>query len=305
MMLVLVASLVTSQTYARTRTVEGTPSTPCLYWKERTVIAWAQSTVGNPETPGRDEFEAVGRGFAAWQAALSTCGSLSVEEGPRSSSRRAQYLDNACNENLVLFRHQRCSAVVPRGDPCFADGSCGNLYDCWSYSDSAIAITTTSFDPETGQILDADIELNAPSYFLSTVDGPVCPQGAEAMTCVATDLQSVMTHEVGHLLGLAHVEEPTATMAASYRSGELSKRTIDPGSQRFLCDVYPAGQPSRTCLTRALGTESLSALAPTCRGPSQPPAPGCSTTPLSGSLALSLLLAQRLGRRRQLSREAP
>lgn len=225
--------------------------------------------------------------------------------GPPPASRRAEYLEDACNENLVLFRHQRCSAVVPRGDPCFADGSCGNRYDCWQHSDSTIAITTTSFDPETGQILDADIELNAPSFFLSTVNGPVCPQDAQAMTCVATDLQSVMTHEVGHLLGLAHVNDPASTMGGAYRSGELSKRTIDPGSQRFLCDVYPAGQPSRTCLTRALGTESLSAPAPTCQGPSQTAAPGCSTTPLSGALALSLLLALCLGRRRQLRREAP
>lgn len=251
----LILSLVTSQAYARSRATEGDTRTQCLWWKERSVIAWQQSSNGNVETPGDTEFTAIEASFATWQVPLTECGSLSFEQKARSSSRRAEYKEKGPNENLVLFRDQRCGDVAPRQDPCFSDGSCGNTYDCWQFSDSAIGITTTSFDPRNGKILDSDIELNGPIYLFTTVDAPPCLQNSQSVSCVATDLRNTMTHEIGHLLGLAHIDEVGSTMAPRAVTGETVKRTLDPGSRRFVCDVYAKGQPSKTCFTTVLGTE--------------------------------------------------
>lgn len=282
MIAVLVVSLVSSQAYARSRATEGDTKTQCLWWKERTVITWRQSTLGSQRTPGDSEFEAVEASFAAWQEVLSSCGSLSFEQGPRSTSRLAEYAERGANENLVLFREQRCTEVAPRQDPCFSDGSCGNKYDCWQFSEKAIGITTTSFDPRTGKILDSDIELNGPAYLFTTVDAPPCVRGSETTSCVSTDVRNTMTHEIGHLLGLAHIDEATSTMAPTAMTGETVKRTIDPGSRRFICDVYAKDQPSKTCFTLALGTES----APVAKT-------GCSSVPASSLVALGLLLMRR------------
>jgi hypothetical protein len=278
----LIASLVTGQAYARSRATEGDTSTQCLWWKERSVIRWQQSTLGNSETPGESEFTAIEASFGAWQDALTGCGSLTFEQGPRSASRKAEYRERSANENLVLFRERRCSDVAPRQDPCFSDGSCGNAYDCWQFSDGAIGITTTSFDPRTGRILDSDIELNAPSYIFTTVDSPPCVRGAESLSCVATDIRNTMTHEIGHLLGLAHIDVATSTMAPRAVTGETIKRTIDPGSRRFVCEVYAAGQPSKTCFTLALGTEE-----------SPVPKTGCAAVPVAPWCALALALLRR------------
>jgi hypothetical protein len=39
--------------------------------------------------------------------------------------------------------------------------------------------------------------------------------------------------------------------------GELTKRVLDQGSKQFVCDVYPKGQVSVTCVTPELKVESI------------------------------------------------
>src|SRR5262249_12425102 len=68
-----------------------------------------------------------------------------------------------------------------------------------------IALTTVTYDTHTGEIFDADIEVNSAKYTLTTDDNNV-----------QTDLQSVLTHEAGHFFGLAHTTAPDATMQAQY-----------------------------------------------------------------------------------------
>ena len=69
-------------------------------------------------------------------------------------------------------------------------------------------------------------------------------------SCVLTDVQNTMVHELGHSIGLDHTSFPGSTMGLEAKPGETSKRTIDQGSRDFVCEVYPQGSPSRSCIVR-------------------------------------------------------
>lgn len=100
----------------------------------------------------------------------------------------------------------------------------------WPHEDDtkALGLTTLTFTPETGEILDADIELNSAATQFTTGD-----------EVVRTDLQAVLTHEVGHFLGLAHSEAPGATMNADYNSGNLDFRSLSQDDVKAICTLYP------------------------------------------------------------------
>ncbi len=253
---VVLLAVLSQQPYVRSRVDDADSASQCLWWLEDSTITWKMDVIGNPETPGDAELVAFRKAFGTWQAQLTACGNLAFTEGARTSSRKVGYFQNAANENIVLFRTARCADTVKVTDSCWSDDNCGNAHDCWQFSSGAIAITTTSFSPSSGRILDSDIELNSPSFFFTTVDSPLCATGHYDSTCVATDVQNTATHEIGHLMGLGHIALSSSTMSAHADPGELSKRTLDPGTLQFVCDVYPKGGVSKTCFTPVL-TDSL------------------------------------------------
>ena len=53
------------------------------------------------------------------------------------------------------------------------------------------------------------------------------------------DLQSTLTHEIGHALGLGHSDIAEATMAPSIIGGDISKRTLDQDDINGICALYP------------------------------------------------------------------
>lgn len=238
--------------YLRTRVTPGDPTSHCLWWRAGEV-SYRQSAAGHPESPGETAFTSVEAAFQSWQAVQDRCGNLTLVEGPRTQSRFVGY-DASHPDHLVLFREQLCAEVVSSDDPCHQAGTCGNAHDCWDHANDALALTTTTFDATTGEILDADIELNAAGFVLTTVDGPPCKGGALGQDCVAYDVQATATHEVGHLLGLDHTGYPGSIMNPTAFVGDLSKRTPDPGSQDFVCDVYPKGEASLDCVGPAAKT---------------------------------------------------
>jgi hypothetical protein len=238
--------------YTRSRVDPADATSQCLWWLEGTVITWHANQDGNGDaTPGDTEFTALGSSFATWQAQLTACGNLSFDAGARSASRRVGYFQDGKDENLLVFRKTRCVDTYPRTDPCWANDDCGNVHDCWQFSATALAMTTTTYSSATGRIFDGDIEFNAGSYVLTAVSAPPCVAPNYNSGCVAMDIQNTATHEIGHLLGLAHYPSTASTMNASADPGELSKRILDPGTRQFVCDVYPAGRPSLSCVTPA------------------------------------------------------
>jgi uncharacterized protein (TIGR03382 family) len=166
------------------------------------------------------------------------------EEAPAQTDRRVGYVPGGTNHNLVLWRTQSCASAVPANDPCLTQGGCSNKYDCWDGDSTAIATTTTTSVTATGQILDADIELNDPGFAFTTSDGPPCAPTGPRVGCVAYDVQNTVTHEAGHTMGLGHSTDPNATMYAFAPNGDTSKRILHPDDVKGICEIYPKDGPT-------------------------------------------------------------
>jgi hypothetical protein len=129
----------------------------------------------------------------------------------------------------------------------------------WKYRglDATLAKTSVTFSPETGEIFDADIEVNTANNPYTVSDPPAT---------VKYDVEAVLTHEVGHFLGLAHSKEG-AVMDASYNSGSIFQRELQPDDIAAVCAVYPPGRAA------ACSAEPRGGMLTTCEDP--PPKTSC------------------------------
>jgi hypothetical protein len=106
-----------------------------------------------------------------------------------------------------------------------------------------IAITIVSFDRRTGEVLDADVELNQrtdqnPGGFVFSTGMP---------TADTADLPTILTHEFGHALGLGHSDQDRAVMWPTAGMGE-SRRTLSADDVEGVCDIYSFDRrPSAQC----------------------------------------------------------
>jgi len=188
-------------------------------------LSWSPSCVGftvqqdgSRQVPLETIHGIAGESFTAW---------TNVACGSGAPSMRIKDLgDVACGR--VEYSRSPSSKPDPITNPYVGDT---NLIvfrdDNWPHPDHAggdpkqstiIALTTVTFNPETGEIVDADIEVNSEGFTFSTTDD--VPVGM-------TDLRSVLTHEAGHFFGFAHSPDAFATMYASYAPQESIKRDLD------------------------------------------------------------------------------
>jgi len=122
-------------------------------------------------------------------------------------------------------------------------------------ADTTLALTTVTFNTETGEIYDADMEVNTRHNVITVAD----PPGR-----VLYDFHSIMTHEAGHFLGLAHTNLPqpmdktkTPTMYARYEAREIYMRDPSEDDVCAICAAYPPGRsaPCDTTPRRGLALE--------------------------------------------------
>lgn len=182
--------------FCRTTTPEFTitdPETGCnlgspaVYWKSQCVTYRVDESA-----PELDPI--LRQAFALWTNPGSQClPSISaVALGPTD---RDTVLDR---ENVVLFRDTN-----------------------WASSAQALAITTVSMDVDTGEILDADLEINTQDF-----------------TFTPGQLRYVVTHEVGHFLGLDHSQEADAIMNASYDMNGDTLPRLSEDDAAGVCSIY-------------------------------------------------------------------
>lgn len=220
----------------------------CLQWETR-VIPWAMNERGHPTLGYERAHQAFLRSFSTWEEV--SCSDLVFrDEGPTSETR-VGHREGETPDNLIIFREQDCREVVASNAPCHKAGTCANDFDCWDHGSTTIAVTTTTFYRRTGEIVDADIEMNAAWFDFTDVDGPPCAQG-QTVGCVATDIQNTATHEIGHMIGLNHTPVREATMFASSSRGEVHKRWLSEDDIAGICAIYPAGRATPYCADFAL-----------------------------------------------------
>jgi len=109
----------------------------------------------------------------------------------------------------------------------------------WPYQNSGaetLALTTVFFNPETGEIYDANIEINS---YQTAGSPPKFVIGEGEPGSDQDDLNAVLTHEIGHFLGLSHSIIGTSTMYQSYQSGMTSLEDDDIAA---ICASAPPGR---------------------------------------------------------------
>ena len=241
----------------------GTP----LFWR-RSCVGFAVQEDGSSQISRKAARSVLRRAFDAWEQA--DCGdghpAIHVDDTSYVVCDRVEYNDTAGNANIVVFRD-----------------------DEWTHANGPhnIALTTVTYDTDTGEIFDADIEVNTAQYTLTVTE-----------TTGDYDLVSVLTHEAGHFLGLAHSADVDATMFAIYNQGSTEERTLGADDVAAICATYtkrtlpdscnPIPRHGFSTQCASAQTEGDCGVAPPSGG-SPAPAPG---------LALLLLGAAAAGRRR-------
>jgi hypothetical protein len=193
------------------------PAKPLPIWWRNACVSYDLTRSGTRQIAYDTVSKIVAGAFAKWTG--TTCptdgsgqsrASIDVRDLGAVDCDRVQYNSDQGNQHVIIFDD-----------------------DVWPHNDAnnTLGLTTVTFDPETGEIYDADMEINA-TVPLSVGD-PVPPSGY--------DLDSIVTHEAGHFLGMAHSGDDRATMFAHYAPGSSTMRVLTGDDVQGICTIYPPG----------------------------------------------------------------
>lgn len=113
---------------------------------------------------------------------------------------------------------------------------------------SAVAVTVTRYTLDDGLIRSSSIEVNEEFFKFSDVEQQCDTRDP------SYDLIAVLTHEVGHFIGLDHTRlfsgtSDDPTMAPEVGECESDKRTLENDDIEALCLIYPKDSPNGACGT--------------------------------------------------------
>ncbi len=180
-----------------------------LFWASSCVPFSVQADGSRRHDVSYDELVSLTEAaFAIWLDVECEGGSpgLRVVDAGPAECGASEYNKDKRNAYVVLFRD-----------------------DDWPYlgAEDTLGLTTLRFDTETGSIYDADIEIN----------------GTENITVgdseVQDDLASILTHEVGHFLGLSHTLSPKRPCWPAYHTGSVANRALEQDDVDGVCSIYP------------------------------------------------------------------
>jgi len=238
-----------------------------VVWKELPII-YRFSAEGSEKLSNRKVRAAVTAAFSTWESVKCPNGrttSVRFELGPDIKVNKPLGRKQAKDNNGIYFRDET-----------------------WPYKNAvdSLALTNQIYGEERGIIEYADIEINTAETSFSLSDDDTD----------AIDFQSVMIHEVGHYLGLAHSNDPESIMVPSYceasnrcDKGVIGKRELSDDDIEGVCGIYPPGK----------GDPDENTVAPSPTGCTQSPSRG---SDLAAGLALVFVASAVVRRRLRTSR---
>jgi hypothetical protein len=213
-----------------------------LFWEDRAIaIELASASLSVPPTDLRAAF---GRSLATWTA--PACSDLALTDAGEALGITTNLGGGpADGHNRVVLRETGWPEDV---------------------GVETLALTSLVYDRDTGRLLDVDVDLNGEAHTFTAGD-LVLPDD--------DDVENTLTHELGHLIGFAHVLDPDATMFGQADTGETIKRDLADDDARALCETYPTGLPTPVIVLE------------------MPPPSGCAASPgrASSRAAIVILLA--------------
>jgi hypothetical protein len=193
-----------SHAYLRSTSKDG----KALFWANFPV-PFHLNDAGTPNLPKEAVFDVLRASFETWTKPDCTCLRFS-DQGLTSSAELGLDTNNlAANQNILLFQTKD-----------------------WEYDTQVVAVTSTIYQKTDGRLLAFDMEMNNVGFTFSLDGKPIGNRST-------MDLQNVVTHEVGHVLGLDHSTERNATMFDRGQPGETKKRELHQDDINGLCAIYP------------------------------------------------------------------
>ena len=164
-------------------------------WLEPGILVEYQPAF-EPEAVVGVAFNALVRAFDAWESAVT-------------------------NEMMVNFSENASAPLSPERD--------GRNIIGWRQlvgrDARKVLAATYIWDDGNGMILETDIVYNtAHKWAVNTII-----ESGSTECGTDFDVQAIGTHEIGHFIGLHHVNNDDATMAPTAAKGELKKQTLTPG----------------------------------------------------------------------------
>ncbi len=173
-----------------------------------------------------DLLEVIRTSFDTWEDV--DCSYFYFIDTNPTSVDRAEYNQDKGNVNLLVWREE------------LADWPA-------EFSTHAIAMTSITYDLNSFEMLDVDIEFNGAYFDFGNADN--------SGTADIVDLQTVITHELGHTVGLDDLYDLQHRESTMYGvdihdsdgSPTTDKRDLHQDDIDGLCTIYPVAEDLDTC----------------------------------------------------------
>jgi hypothetical protein len=218
------------------------PVKPLPVWWRNACVSYDIQKDASRQVPYATASKMFASAFAKWTGTACPTGgdggsrlSIDVRDLGPVDCDLVQYSSDQGNQHVIIF-HDDCWGVIE-------NGKCNEHND----ANNTLGLTTITFNPDTGELYDADMEINStPKIPLSISDS--VPGGGY-------DFQSIITHESGHFLGMAHATDTRSTMYARYIPGTSNMRSLTPDDVAGICTIYPPS--GKRSVDRSVATNGI------------------------------------------------
>lgn len=220
--LMLLFSSVPSPAFIR-ETLSTTDATPVRWDLDETLqslpsviggeVVFTLDTAGSQNIPGPADSDAIVRAFQHWEGVGTS--RIAFVRG----ADQAIQVANSDNINAIYFAEGSTTKI-------------GGTNTSVSGFVSMTPVFSVASGANKGLILDANIILNGRQFTWTTT-----PESDPN----SYDVEAVVTHEVGHFIGLDHTGVLNATMSPRYMKGEARQRTLELDDIIGASEIYPDG----------------------------------------------------------------